>query len=933
MSRPLEKLQNTLPTPLAQLAKRALAAESPRDAHDGAFYLAEATLKLAAAARVGRCLALGVEPGSDLAKKLEVLVMPLDRPLERPATGHRRRARQARGRPRRPAGKWARIAQADQDRPAFEAFARATEQSQIGSATVVSQARKNGLLGFFDLLVAYRNRVIGHSGQRVPAFYEEVGLLLLDVVAEVLDGPELFGELDLVVPRLQLAGGGATLKLKVLRGLGTSARPAGGDELKAGELYFVDSGGYRAPLSPLVIYAERRDQSESFGFLNGSDSKGKDVVKRVEYLDYATSEPLPEVDMAKTLSNLLASLRGKPVDREETRRTMLRLAEPEAPPELALGKTEAAAPIPGAAHEGDRVGTVVLDKYRVVRKLGEGGMGAVYEVEHTSLETLHALKILSPALARREEIVQRFTREAKEAARTKHPGIVQVTDHGRLEDGSAYLLMELLVGESLEEKISAGPLAIEEVRAIGVAALEALQAAHERGLVHRDIKPDNLFLPSEPGGPKVKVIDFGIAKASSGDEKLTADGAVLGTPAYIAPEQLGSSKDADARADLYAVGATLFACLTGRSPATGSDLRVLLTNVAQGRIDRDPRALRPETPADLAEAIARALELEPAKRFASAREMRAALTGGGTDAAFSATVAGGTLSQALSAERGGATARPARRALLIAGTAGIAVGGYLPGVRAAPPAPAPAEATSAVAPTSPTGSTHASCGQRLALGGGPGLRVTHPRSGHGGGGGRDLCPRRFGRGARDREGGVRGPLVRGGLRAARSGARGLRGHGDRFRDRSHRGLGAIDAGLSQRVAPALGAQRRPRHGAREEGSSAARVCARDGWRSHRGAPRAHVRSGERVRRERCARGAAHRHGDLGRSGALLSRTRSPPAHGGGVGSGRPRQGARPLSVGARAADGELVRSRRVRALRGPDPREHAGPVSCEDGEV
>ena len=194
--------------------------------------------------------------------------------------------------------------------------------------------------------------------------------------------------------------------------------------------------------------------------------------------------------------------------------------------------------------EGDaRIGTVVGGKYRIVRKLGEGGMGAVYAAVQEPLGRKVAVKVLLPVLARDATLVGRFQREAELAASLGHPNIVQVTDFG-VDDGSAFLVMDLLDGESLGSALERETaLAPSRVCFIAAQVLSALEAAHARGVVHRDLKPDNIYLTSVSGvADLVKLLDFGIARLTEGDgdQKMTATGQVLGTPAYMPSRRAGS---------------------------------------------------------------------------------------------------------------------------------------------------------------------------------------------------------------------------------------------------------------------------------------------------------------------------------------------------------------------------------------------------------
>ena len=635
-SPPLHALQDRLPMPLAQLCKRALRSDAPSDRHHAAFYLAEASVKLAASARIGRWLDRGCTPGGDLAKRLEGLLLP--------SLGHwcgwfRDVSAALAALPDAAADPLALSAKAlakKRELRAVAAFARAAAREQAVGGSVADQAEKRGLVGFFDLLVAYRNEVVGHGAQRSQRFYAELADLLIDALAEVLALPEILGGLSLALPRLSTTDGKrAQVRWTELHGLG-GAPSDGPDDVNTGELYLLGEGGYRVALQPLVVYAEDDHGGEHFGFLNRA-TKARDgaAVKRADYLDYLTGKTLEDVDAVAVLTGMLGKLRGEKVDTDAVRHTMLALAT-----DATAQASGASGGVPQTARDAPdstamagtvaRVGEVIAERYRLVSRLGEGGMGVVFEAEHLSLGRRYAVKMLRPELSADEKLVERFEREAREAAASRHPGIVDVIDLGRAASGAVFMVMELLEGESLAERMNHGVLPIDEAVDIAAQALDALGAAHARGVVHRDVKPDNLFVTRDVRGERlVKVLDFGIAKVASGNERLTAAGIVLGTPLYMSPEQIRRGGDVDARADVYSMGATLHHMLTGSPAVEGGSMYDVVARVVAGEISRDPRGLRPEVPTWLAEAVARALETDPSERFESAAAMRAALLAGG----------------------------------------------------------------------------------------------------------------------------------------------------------------------------------------------------------------------------------------------------------------------------------------------------------------
>jgi serine/threonine protein kinase len=279
----------------------------------------------------------------------------------------------------------------------------------------------------------------------------------------------------------------------------------------------------------------------------------------------------------------------------------------------------------------------VIGNYRIVAELGKGGMGVVYRAEHTQLGRPVALKMLLPHLSNDPGIVQRFFNEARAASAIDHPGIVEVYDFGTHTDGSAYLVMAMLKGESLEHRIRRAPMAPLESASVVAQVVGALAAAHARGIVHRDLKPDNIFLvPNElmPTGIQVKLLDFGIAKLADeqGTGLKTQTGALIGTPAYMSPEQCMGRSDLDHRTDLYAVGCILFHLLCGRPPFVSEHGTGMMIASHLRDLPVDPRTINPDVPDELARIVLRLLEKEPGGRFQSANELRAALIHAGATA-------------------------------------------------------------------------------------------------------------------------------------------------------------------------------------------------------------------------------------------------------------------------------------------------------------
>jgi WD40 repeat protein len=268
-----------------------------------------------------------------------------------------------------------------------------------------------------------------------------------------------------------------------------------------------------------------------------------------------------------------------------------------------------------------------LGPYRVLKVLGSGGMGVVYQAEDVQLRRPVALKALLPALAAAPTFRERFLREARAAAAIKHDHVVTIYQVGE-DRGVPFLAMEFLEGESLDQRLRrAGPLSAAEARQVGREMADGLAAAHDRGLVHRDIKPGNVWLETQPGsavtGGRVKILDFGLARAVDDATHLTQQGAVVGTPAFMAPEQ-AAGQPVDARCDLFSLGCVLYNALAGHPPFKGLDMIATLLAVAT-QDPPTPRALNPRVPVRFSDLVMRLLAKKPADRPASAREVIKAL--------------------------------------------------------------------------------------------------------------------------------------------------------------------------------------------------------------------------------------------------------------------------------------------------------------------
>lgn len=266
-----------------------------------------------------------------------------------------------------------------------------------------------------------------------------------------------------------------------------------------------------------------------------------------------------------------------------------------------------------------------LGGYRIVHELGHGGMGYVFEAADEVLARRVAVKVLAPEAARRPGAAERFLREARAAAAVEHDHVVPVLHVGE-DAGVPYLVMPLLKGESLADRLKRGALPVADVVRVGRDVAAGLGAAHARGLMHRDVKPANVWLDADTG--RARVLDFGLARAEDGSDAVTSAHAVAGSPAYMAPEQIDGKPTP--RSDLFALGATLYECATGKRAFEGPTLTAILRAVADHH-PPPPAVVNPAVPIPLSDLIMRLLAKDPAGRPGDAQEVVAALAAGPVD--------------------------------------------------------------------------------------------------------------------------------------------------------------------------------------------------------------------------------------------------------------------------------------------------------------
>jgi len=263
------------------------------------------------------------------------------------------------------------------------------------------------------------------------------------------------------------------------------------------------------------------------------------------------------------------------------------------------------------------VGKVFDNRYEIMARVGEGGMGVVYKARQVSIDRVIALKMLNAQMAQDPTWVQRFYNEAKACSRLAHPNTIRMFDFGQTQDGRLFMTMEFLEGQSLREALQKGPLAPQRVVKILIQCCASLAEAHSIGIIHRDIKPDNVFLLNMAGSPDfVKLLDFSVAKLLEGDRMKTQAGVVFGTPQYMSPEQ-GRGLPLDARSDLYALGILAFEMLTGNVPFHDENPMTVIQMHLSGQVPPMPDAI----PYSVQQIVRRAMEKDASRRYQSAGEM------------------------------------------------------------------------------------------------------------------------------------------------------------------------------------------------------------------------------------------------------------------------------------------------------------------------
>ncbi|MEZ4321789.1 MAG: serine/threonine-protein kinase [Myxococcota bacterium] len=643
-------LLHDLPLPLAQLLLRALNAKSAVEHHHCAFYLLEAGIKLAAAARVGLFL--------EVADADDPLLPSLAKVGNNPSTGHWRGLLRDldRALADRPAVVDHPLVRAlpglsNRRLPAVHRFVTAAAEHHAVGSEVRRTAVRGGIDGFLDAVVAYRNEVLGHGAQRDERFYEAIGPLLLAAALELLETDALVGGLSLVAPTAAVESGQAVLGWTGLTGLaGLPIRaPVSTGPAASGRLYLA-GGPALVPLHPLVVWSRPSgDPLGRVGFLNRTvhraSGDGRPLVKRAEYLDYTTGQALPDVDCRTELAELLARVGG--------------LLAPDLPSEVDEPPGQATFADPDPTPLQSRA---IVGDFELLGELGRGGMGVVWRARQLGLGRIVALKVLSLELAADPVARDRFRREIQALARSDHPNVVRVLSHGE-EDGQLYYAMEYVDGTDLSHTSSvlsgwrshgvalqgdslgqvaeqpdrprrtlegSGETLFRRLASLFAEVASGVQHLHERGVVHRDLKPANLMMTAN--GRRLVIADLGLARIDDATRALTASNVkILGTLRYMSPEQLQRNLlEVDGRADIYALGVTLTELCTGR-PFFDGDTEQRLIQQVLNEEPVAPHVADPSLPMDLSLVLQKATAKRADDRYADAAAFAADLAAFASD--------------------------------------------------------------------------------------------------------------------------------------------------------------------------------------------------------------------------------------------------------------------------------------------------------------
>jgi eukaryotic-like serine/threonine-protein kinase len=283
--------------------------------------------------------------------------------------------------------------------------------------------------------------------------------------------------------------------------------------------------------------------------------------------------------------------------------------------------------MPDTATPDSREGEVLVGKYKLLARLGAGGMGEVYRAENTLIGRTVAIKLLLPELGKAKELAERFLREARAAVIVRHPNVVDVLDIGEDPNAGPFIVQEFLEGEDLDEHLEriGGRLPLKELGDLVFPVIDAVALAHERGVVHRDLKPSNVYLSRFGGKIVPKLLDFGISQIKSGHEsiRMTGTGMILGSPAYMSPEQIQRSRSVDARSDVWSLGVILYEVISGTLPfSPGEDDTVGALFIQIATVDaKSLKQTMPSVPSEIARIVAKCLKRNPKERYASATEL------------------------------------------------------------------------------------------------------------------------------------------------------------------------------------------------------------------------------------------------------------------------------------------------------------------------